>query len=281
MDQINSVAIKHAKRCFLFAAYYKNNTIDSFDVYHLKKLSELGDVFFFTDADDFPQSELDRIRPYVRMTGFEAHGEYDFGSWKRLISLIGLDRLSQYEEIITLNNSSILVGNLSVFLKSFEASPAKFGSILLLDEHYDGPIIHLQDYLVHHDVQTSSAMFPSAFWLFKRELFLQPFVQRFFDSIKPEANRLEVCYRYEREFSRSIFRHAIEYKVFIDTIFKYASIYTADAFRLIDMGLPYIKKKVFMQVYYSIDHLNTRVQRLIKNAPREIAPMLQQHFIQT
>ncbi|KVU36013.1 hypothetical protein WK68_18665 [Burkholderia ubonensis] len=268
------------KRCFLFAAYYADNKIDDFDLYHLQKLAELGDVFYFVDAVEFPESELARVRPYVRSAEFEKHNEYDFGSWKRLISRIGLDELSRYDEIITVNNSSILVGDLGLYFAAFEQSGARFGAMLLLDEHYNGPVAHLSDYLVGNDVQDVSAMFPSSFWIFRRELFVQPFVQNLFETVRPEVGRLEVCYRYERGFSRSVFRHAVNYHVFIDKVFKNSSIYTMDAFELIDMGLPYIKKKLFSQMYYQVCFLEARIKRLIKNLPPDVASLLQKRFVE-
>ncbi len=278
MDQMSGSETKQTRRCFLFAAYCQNNRVDDFDLYHLKKLAALGDVFFFVDASDFPESELARVRPYVQIAAFEAHREYDFGSWKRLISMIGFDKLSQYDEIVTVNNSLILVGDLESYLKAFELSRASFGAAMLLDENYDGPVVHLSDYIESHDVQISSAMFPSCFWIMKRELFFKPFVKNFFNSVKPEADRLEVCYRYERGFSRSILRHAVKYQVFIDRVFKYSSVYTSDAFKLVDLGLPYIKKKLFTQYYYPIDHLDARITRLTKNVSSEVASALKKQF---
>ncbi|WP_196485943.1 rhamnan synthesis F family protein [Burkholderia territorii] len=275
---MKDAAAERPNRCFLFAAYYPDDKVDDFDLYHLQKLAALGDVFYFVDAADFPEMELARVRPYVRFAGFEKHKEYDFGSWKRLISMVGLDELSCYDEIVIVNNSSILVGDLEPYFAAFEQSRARFGAMLLLDEHYNGPVVQLSDYLVNQDVQVASAMFPSSFWIFRREFFVRPFVQNFFETVKPEVDRLEVCYRYERGFSRSVFRHAVEYQVFIDKVFKHSSIYTMDAFELIDLGLPYIKKKLFSQFYYQIDFLDARIKRLIKNAPPAVASLLRAQF---
>lgn len=265
-------------RCFLFAAYYPDNKVDDFDLYHLQKLAALGDVFYFVDAADFPKTELARVRPYVRFAGFEKHNEYDFGSWKRLISKIGYDALSRYDEVVIVNNSSILVGELEPCFAAFERSRAHFGAMLLLDEHYNGLVVKLSDYLINQDVLTESAMFPSSFWIFRRQCFVQPFVQHFFETVKREVDRLEVCYRYERGFSRAVFRHAVDYHVFIDKVFKHSSIYTMDAFKLVDLGLPYIKKKLFSQFYYEIDFLDARIKRLIKNSSPAVAALLKKQF---
>ena len=273
MEQVERSIVKK-KRCFLFAAHYTDNKIDEYDLYHLQKLAELGDVFYFIDAADFPENELDRVRQYVQFAGFEKHNEYDFGSWKRLISKVGLKELSSYREIVTVNNSSILVRDIAPCFTEFEKSNAYFGAMLLLDEHYNGPLVRLSDYLVNHNVLIESAMFPSSFWIFRQELFIQPFVQNLFRTVKPEVDRLAVCYRYERGFSRSIFRHAVEYHVFIDKMFRNSVVYTIDAFELVYIGLPYIKKKVFYQAYYNICFIEQRLIRLIKNSPTEVASLL-------
>lgn len=266
-------------RCFLFAAYYSNNRVDEYDIYHLKKLSELGDVFYFVDAADFPEKELDRVRQHVKFAGFEKHNEYDFGSWKRLISKVGLNELSSYREIVTVNNSSILVGDIAPCFTEFEKSNALFGALLLLDEHYIGPVACLSDYIANHNVLIESAMFPSSFWIFRQELFIQPFVQNFFSTVRTHVDRLAVCYLYERGFSRSIFRHAVEYHVFIDKVFNNSVIYTPDAFELVYAGYPYIKRKVFSQTYYKVDFLDSRLIKLIKNAPTEAALLLENHLV--
>ena len=72
------------KRLFIFAGYYKFQSVDYTLLYYLNSLSALGDIVFNMD-NDLPDNELAKITAIPNMLSAAAHrhGEYDFGSYKR------------------------------------------------------------------------------------------------------------------------------------------------------------------------------------------------------
>jgi lipopolysaccharide biosynthesis protein len=255
------------RRCILFAAYYNNSTVDDIDLSHLKELSQHGDVYYCVDSDNFSPTQIERVMAYTKHVIAKFHGEYDFGSWKLLIKEIGWEALETYDEVIFVNNSVILIGDLSGMLATAKNSSAKFFAPLLIDEHYQGPALLLEDYLHRNNIYYSSAMFSSFFWVVKKSLIEEPFFRNFILGVEIQKDRIDVCYKYERGFTRSLFRHNISFSVLIDRVFRMSSIYTDDAFHLISVGLPYLKRKVLTEDFYNISFFESRVEGLLKRLP--------------
>ena len=263
------------RRCILFAGYMSEAAVDEPDLFHIGKLSEIGDVYCCYDNTDVNGSAAEQLSHVgAKQWTFEAHGEFDFGSWKRLIALLGWSKIEEYDEVIFVNNSVILLGHLVPFLAQFEAGTALFFSPMLLDEHYIGPTITPQDYLSRVNPYHNNAMFPSVFWAMKAELLRQPFVREFFESIVKQPSRLEVCYQYERGFSRSILRRGIPFELFVKFVYPNSFLYTEVGFGLVANGFPYLKRKALTAEYYPISSLYARLQGLKQRISPEAAACL-------
>lgn len=70
------------RRLFLFAGYDKTGKIGSSLLWYLKSLANHGDVIFVADSD-INQGELEKLESLTLHNEAAAHGEYDFGSYKR------------------------------------------------------------------------------------------------------------------------------------------------------------------------------------------------------
>jgi len=94
------------KRLFLFAAFDPaDNIIDDSLIDYVRALAALGDVVLYMD-NDAPKSELAKLKPYVLHAGASAHGEYDFGSYKRgYLWARENDILQNYDRIYLVNDS--------------------------------------------------------------------------------------------------------------------------------------------------------------------------------
>jgi lipopolysaccharide biosynthesis protein len=264
------------RRCFLFAGYSPDGTVDEADRFHIANLKRFGDVYVCLDGAIV---KTDELAPHVKHVMARPHGEYDFGSWKRLIRHIGWNALDAYDEVVFVNNSVILVGDLAPVLCAASRSSARFFAPVFLDEHYIGPAVHLRDYLARTNVYYQSAMFSSFLWVLKRELIREPFFHDFILGVKRQPHRIDVCYEYERGFTRSLLRHGVSYEVFIERVFKMSYIYTADAFALVDRGLPYLKRKIFSQGYYNIPFLEARVKGFLQRVRPEAADIVQRQLL--
>lgn len=275
MVEMSPLPVRTAhRRCFLFAAYSPNNKIDSVDLFHLESLKRFGDVYIYMDNDDFSSDQMERVAMNATHVLSGAHGEYDFGSWKRLILYIGWETLETYDEVIFINNSVMLVGDLTHLVSVATESNAQFFAPVFVDEHYNGPPLNFKDYFILKNVFYESAMFSSFYWVLKNQLIREPFFRDFILGIKQQPTRLDVCYEYERGFTRSLLRHGVSTAVLIDRVFKMSFIYTEDAFRLTQMGLPYLKRKVLSQDYYKIPFLQSRIRGLLQQVSPDVAEIL-------
>jgi len=265
------------RRCFLFAAYYSNNKVDKADLYHLEQLSRLGDIYYFVDSDYFSPREVLKIQHMTKYVGWEKHGEYDFGSWKRLFAKIEDDAF-QYDEIFLVNNSCYLVGDLSPTLSAFSASEAEFFAPCIIDDNYVGQSLHYEDYFHRFSAYHDNAMFSSIFIGFKKSLAQQPYIRNFFSSVKKQYDRLQVCITYERGLTRTILRNKVQYHVAHPFVLKNSYIYSRDSFTLVRDGFPYLKRKVLNQEFYKFDLPQYRVLGLLKSLPASIAEIIDEDY---
>ncbi len=69
-------------RLFIFAAYDAGARVGASLLWYLRSLSACGDVVLEADTD-FSAGELEKLGGFCLHAGAAAHGEYDFGSYKR------------------------------------------------------------------------------------------------------------------------------------------------------------------------------------------------------
>ena len=95
----------YTRRLFLFAGYNQAGKIDASLVYHVRALSQFGDIILCMDSD-CTDTELQKIQPYCLHTSGTRHGEYDFGSYKRAYIWATENLgLSDYDFVYMVNDS--------------------------------------------------------------------------------------------------------------------------------------------------------------------------------
>jgi len=100
---------RNSKRISLFAGYDVDGLIDDSVILFVKELSRHSDVYFLSDSE-LQDGELDKLQDFVKGAWGIRHGEYDFGSYKRLACyLVGWDKIEEYDELILVNDSSYLL----------------------------------------------------------------------------------------------------------------------------------------------------------------------------
>lgn len=173
------------KRLCLFAGYSKQNIIDDYVVYYLKKLSEYADIYYCADSD-MPESELLKIKPYVKFSLAQRHKKYDFGSWGILYNQI--PNLTDYDELILANDSMF------------------------------GPLYPLENIFSKMEKQNLSAwslcankFMMSFFVVLKPEIFTSDWFREFITDIKPEIAKNDIVRIYEKELTKIIENHGFKY----------------------------------------------------------------------
>lgn len=92
------------KRLCLFAGYNRNGQIDDYVIYYVKELSALCDVFYYGDFKAAP-GELEKLKKYTVGAKAKRHCKYDFGSWQEAVRYLGWEYVSQYDELLLVNDS--------------------------------------------------------------------------------------------------------------------------------------------------------------------------------
>ena len=239
------------KRICLFAAYDPDHIIDDYVIHYLKELSQYADIYYLADCE-MDHDELRKIAPFTISASAYKHGKYDFGAWAELIKTIGWDEIENYDELILVNDSQYLVGDIGNFLTSMEKRHLDFWAGLAVCEEYRGGRIPLEQFISSRNILEIPFTFVSSFLVLSKNLFNKPFIKNFFSEIKPVSNRLEVYEKYELGLSRLILRHKINFGTYIEDLFSQSSIYKNSAFYFLTLGYPFIKIKLFHSKYYPV-----------------------------
>ena len=175
------------KRICLFAAYDNNNIVHDYVVYYVKELSKFADIYYLAECN-MPQSELNKLKPYVKEAYAYKHGKYDFGSWQELIYKIGWERLSQYDELILANDSCFAP------MIPFEELFSQIDN----DSQWDTCGI-----TKNYSPRINSWYLNSYFMVYRKRLFTSPLFKDFINSISSHKDKMDIVVYYEEMFSKS------------------------------------------------------------------------------
>ncbi len=79
---------RDVRRVCLFAGYDPQGVVDDYVVAYVRELARHADVYYLADGE-MPDPELARLAEHTEGAWAEPHGEYDFGSYSRLIDRVG------------------------------------------------------------------------------------------------------------------------------------------------------------------------------------------------
>lgn len=245
------------KRLFLFAAYEATGIIGESLLWYLKNLSEAGDVVLVADSD-IEDAQLELLGSYCLYAQAARHEEYDFGSYKRAYAwaAANLD-LPSYDYIYLVNDSVYgPLHDLKRCLQKMEALRVHTFS-LVVNPHKKHP--HMQSWFVGLD----------------RTVFLREWFVAFLYSVRKEADKNDVCIKYETGLTELITEKGIPYKGLYEVSGK--KIYNSVK-NLYDAGLPFVKKAAFTrhngslgaQLKYVIDNLDTDIRAAVLNDAKRV-----------
>lgn len=192
IENIEKNIIKnHTKRVTCFAHFDKNNTIQDYVIYYLKELKKVSDIIIFVSDSNLPDTEIEKIRPYINHSIAQKHGEYDFGSYKRGYFYAKENNLFENcEELIFANDSCY--GPLFPFEDMFNKMTPQNVDFWGVTENNEG-ITGIIDAYRH--IQSYFMVFKSQ--IFNNELFID-----FIKNIKQELSKEEIIAKYEIGLSK-------------------------------------------------------------------------------
>lgn len=254
------------KRLCLFAGYSKENIIEDYVIYYIKKLSEYADVYYCSDCD-MPKEELLKIKPYTKLSIAKRHKKYDFGSWGILYDKV--PDVKSYDELILANDSM-------------------FGPLYPLENIFQ----KMKDKDVSAWSLCANKFMMSFFVVLKPEVFTTDWFKDFITNIKTEMTKYDIVRIYEKKISAIIEEHGLKWgAVFSKNNLKTqikenqavikeglktipfhlrllhrfrpnkTRVYDDDFFILFLLGMPLIKKQAF---FMSINHFSTLAPLFIK-----------------
>ena len=255
------------RRLILYAGYSTGSkTIVKSDLEHVQELSRFGDVCCWYDNSEIDESSISAVKIYANKFYFGRHGEYDFGSWKYLYQKHSSEELDSYDELVLTNNSILLLDKLDRFFTERSFRDEEFFAPLMLDDNFPGPDLFIQDYEAKYDKYSCNVMYASVFWGLRHKLFQSDLFKHFINSIKKEEDRLVVCKKYERGFSRRLWRNNVTTTTLIPKVYRHSALYTEDAFLLPSLGFPFVKKKALQRTFYDIPDIVARGKALLRRA---------------
>lgn len=212
------------RRLFLFAAYDPFGTVGASLLWHVSALSRLGKVVLYADGA-FSSEELGKLSGQVLYAGASAHGEYDFGSYKRAWdwARASLD-LGEFDYVYMVNDSVFgPLYELGPYLERMEAlAVPAFG--MVLNPHRRSP--HLQSWFIGMG----------------REVFVSDWFGPFLDSVEHQEHKEDVCIKYETGLTALLDARGIAYEGLYRLSGK--KIYNALGLQR-RLRLPFVKKASF------------------------------------
>jgi|GEM_PF-5671078 len=240
------------KRICFVAGYDKDGTIQPYVIHYLNALSELADVYYMADCYMEPM-ELKKIAPYVKYAKAERHGEYDFGSWKKLLQHVHPDIVEQYDELIITNDSIFApIQPLAPIFKSFDNARVDFWGMTLNDL----PQPHIQSYFV----------------VFKRTVLREGTLFRFLESVKKQDNVDAVVATYEIPLTQVLAKQRFKFGALCEGLPTTTSKHSNPTVHwktLLLAGNPILKIKVFTETFFSKERIDDWEQVLttVSNYP--------------
>ena len=269
------------KRVALFAGYDKDGIIDDSVIIFIKELSKYSDVYFLSDTT-VSQKELDKLAPYTKGAWAYRHGEYDFGSYKRLAQYhVGWETIERYDELLFVNDSSYLLDSLDkVFTKmnskitSFwglqatkgikstkDKSSNKFSSKVSIEEIKKK---YLKEYF---NEDKFDFLLGSYFLAFRTNIIKDERFQKFINNITKERNKVTIILRNEIGLTKFLIANEYDFETYMDDLYPFHPVYTNIVYDMIENGFPFFKRLFMTLNHYKEKELYSWKQRLLALYP--------------
>lgn len=212
------------KCLFLFAGFNKKGIVDDALVYYVSALSKHGDVLVCMDCD-LPKSEMDKLKPFTIHTIALRHGEYDFGSFKRIYQYA-------HDKNILKNYDVMYLVNDSVFGPLFDIKETLKNMVALKT---DASGIVISQHKTHKFMES---------WFVKlnKKIFTSDWFYEFLKNVRHEDEKYIITVKYEHGLTNLIQNHGCSW----DGLYKCYGRFTYNKpKKLFKIGCPFIKKASF------------------------------------
>jgi len=287
LDKKVSIA-KNPKRVCLFAAYDVDGLVDETVIILIKELSKYCDVYFLSDSN-VPKDELKKLKPYTKGAWGYRHGEYDFGSYKRLASEhVGWKTIEAYDELLLVNDSSYLISPLDKVFKKMDKKKTSWWGMQATKGMYatkdkesnqfktkipmsDIKERYLEEYL-NEDV--FDFHIGSYFLVFRKNIIKDQKFQNIINGITKQRNKKTLILKYEFGLAKYLIADQYDFETYMDDLYPFHPIYTDEIYKMIKNGYPLFKRFFITENHYKQEKLYTWKEKLLALHPKlDIEPI--------
>ncbi len=269
------------KRACLFAAYDPDGIIDESVVIFVRELSRHAEVYFLSDAM-LQNGELEKLAPYVSGGWGIRHGEYDFGSYKRLAKyLVGWEKLSEYDEVLLVNDSSYLLRPLDDVFKKMDTKQCSWWGMQATKgmshtkERKSNrflekiPMETVKQEMLQTFVEEPGCDFliGSYFLAFRKSMMKNGELQDLLNSVKKERNKKAIILNNEVGLTRRLLCRGYGFDTYMDDLYPFHPVYSNHVFEMIKEGFPLFKRFFLSENHYHMSELWRWKERLLKLIP--------------
>ncbi len=265
----------------LFAGYDVDGIVDSYVISYVKELAKFCDIYYLADSN-ISEKELSKLFPYVKNAWACRHGEYDFGSYARLIThYVGWDIINQYNDVLLVNDSCYLVHPLADIFSDMDSRNVDWWGlqatkgiaktryknsnrykkkILLTDVKSQNLVKYENEYFYDFHIG-------SYFLSFSNKVVSSSVFNSFIKSIGKEQNKLNIIRKYEIGLTRLLINAGFSFDTYIKFLYPFHPIFTNNHFDMIKEGFPLFKRFFLTQNHYHVPNLHLWESKLISLCP--------------
>lgn len=268
------------RRVCLFAGYDPDGVVDDYVVAYVRELARHADVYYMADQTMDP-AELAKLAGHTKGAWAVRHGEYDFGSYARLVERVGWPTLEEYDELLLVNDSGYLLRPLDDVFARMDGRACDWWGLQATKGIYRtrnvpvnqfhepipmdavrGPLLDRfeQDY-------TYDFLVGSYFLAYRRPVVTDPEFRRYLGSVAHQERKHTIVQKYEVGLTRWLVHHGHPFDTFVTQLYPLHPVYTPWYYRLLDEGFPLFKRFFLTRNHYGVPHLADWADRVREKVP--------------
>jgi CDP-glycerol glycerophosphotransferase (TagB/SpsB family) len=280
------------KRLCLFAAYDPDGLVDPTLIAYLRELSRFADIHLLADCEMQP-GELEKLSGIVVTARAERHGEYDFGSYSRLVRQVGWHVIEQYDELLLANDSCYLLRELDHVFERMDARPCDWWGMQATkgmsftrnnaSNRFLEPIpLEAVRYSLldafERDYQYDFHV-GSYFLAFRQPVVRDAHFRKLLESVVAQDSKRTLILKYEVGLTRQLIACGFAFETFIPDLYPFHPIYTNWYFQLLDAGFPFLKRYFLANNHYRIRKLSAWKENVLRKLPNADVESIELHLL--
>lgn len=279
-------ADREVRRICLFAGYDRDGLVDDYVVQYVRELARYCDVYYMADCEMQP-GELEKLTPYVVEAWAERHGEYDFGSYSRLANRVGWEHISEFDELLLVNDSSYLLTSLEGVFWEMDSRACDWWGLqatkgLISTRHNPrnrfrhpipmsvvrGSLLGTFESDYRYDFHVGSY-----FVAYRLPVIRDEYFRRLLNSVTGEASKKNLIQKFEIGLTRHLIARGHIFDTFVAALYPLHPVYTNWYFRLLEEGFPVLKRYFLAENHYGVPGLydwEARVKEKVPAANTEV-----------